>query len=184
MSRSRGEKEEYPSHIPQEKSGFFGRGNSRFLQNFFECRQSTLNASAHCTLINALTLGNPLVALIIENAGKQSAPLRGCELRQRFFQQPLQLHALQRLVRLLRQIQRIRLDAVACVQRVERPVVADVLRVVDLKPLIFFEKRGNFIGNLDKGILGVPRVKLPQVCLLYTSPSPRDGLLSRMPSSA
>ena len=25
---------------------------------------------------------------------------------------------------------------------------------------------------------------LCQVCLLYTSPSPRDGLLSRMPSSA
>ena len=25
---------------------------------------------------------------------------------------------------------------------------------------------------------------LSQVCLLYTSPSPRDGLLSRMPSSA
>ena len=24
----------------------------------------------------------------------------------------------------------------------------------------------------------------PVVCLLYTSPSPRDGLLSRMPSSA
>ena len=30
------------------------------------------------------------------------------------------------------------------------------------------------------------QVLLPQgaVCLLYTSPSPRDGLLSRMPSSA
>ena len=28
-------------------------------------------------------------------------------------------------------------------------------------------------------------VRIPQVpCLLYTSPSPRDGLLSRMPSSA
>ena len=26
--------------------------------------------------------------------------------------------------------------------------------------------------------------KLPLICLLYTSPSPRDGLLSRMPSSA
>ena len=26
--------------------------------------------------------------------------------------------------------------------------------------------------------------KLPYICLLYTSPSPRDGLLSRMPSSA
>ena len=25
---------------------------------------------------------------------------------------------------------------------------------------------------------------LPYICLLYTSPSPRDGLLSRMPSSA
>ena len=30
----------------------------------------------------------------------------------------------------------------------------------------------------DQGFLGVTN------CLLYTSPSPRDGLLSRMPSSA
>ena len=28
------------------------------------------------------------------------------------------------------------------------------------------------------------RAKFPKGCLLYTSPSPRDGLLSRMPSSA
>ena len=27
-------------------------------------------------------------------------------------------------------------------------------------------------------------LNLPHTCLLYTSPSPRDGLLSRMPSSA
>ena len=27
-------------------------------------------------------------------------------------------------------------------------------------------------------------VELSKICLLYTSPSPRDGLLSRMPSSA
>ena len=27
-------------------------------------------------------------------------------------------------------------------------------------------------------------VVTPTICLLYTSPSPRDGLLSRMPSSA
>ena len=33
--------------------------------------------------------------------------------------------------------------------------------------------------------LGSPsRGGLPETCLLYTSPSPRDGLLSRMPSSA
>ena len=30
----------------------------------------------------------------------------------------------------------------------------------------------------DRGVLK------PGICLLYTSPSPRDGLLSRMPSSA
>ena len=33
------------------------------------------------------------------------------------------------------------------------------------------------------GIAGLSLV-LPFICLLYTSPSPRDGLLSRMPSSA
>ena len=34
------------------------------------------------------------------------------------------------------------------------------------------------IGSIDA------RPPAPQPCLLYTSPSPRDGLLSRMPSSA
>ena len=29
-----------------------------------------------------------------------------------------------------------------------------------------------------------PLYEVVQTCLLYTSPSPRDGLLSRMPSSA
>ena len=29
-----------------------------------------------------------------------------------------------------------------------------------------------------------PEARLSSDCLLYTSPSPRDGLLSRMPSSA
>ena len=30
----------------------------------------------------------------------------------------------------------------------------------------------------------LPILKILYACLLYTSPSPRDGLLSRMPSSA
>ena len=47
---------------------------------------------------------------------KDTPPLCGRELCQRFFQQPFQFHALQRLVRLLRQIQRLRLNAVAGVQ--------------------------------------------------------------------
>ena len=60
--------------------------------------------------------------------------------------------------------------------------------------------RGNFIiAGLTSGhgvfhwflqsfIVLLPEVEstfnLSKVCLLYTSPSPRDGLLSRMPSSA
>ena len=31
---------------------------------------------------------------------------------------------------------------------------------------------------------GLQFIVQSQICLLYTSPSPRDGLLSRMPSSA
>src|SRR5664279_4371333 len=33
----------------------------------------------------------------------------------------------------------------------------------------------------DFGAVGVEIVYFPYTCLLYTSPSPRDGLLSRMP---
>ena len=53
--------------------------------------------------------------------------------------------------------------------------------------------RQSFIENYDKSVQvsGTPLVGLRLVdieryggCLLYTSPSPRDGLLSRMPSSA
>ena len=35
--------------------------------------------------------------------------------------------------------------------------------------------QGSYVLKMDPGA---------QTCLLYTSPSPRDGLLSRMPSSA
>ena len=35
-----------------------------------------------------------------------------------------------------------------------------------------------------KEIESLIKEAMPDACLLYTSPSPRDGLLSRMPSSA
>ena len=38
--------------------------------------------------------------------------------------------------------------------------------------------------NASKGAFGHLVTKIDTICLLYTSPSPRDGLLSRMPSSA
>ena len=42
-----------------------------------------------------------------------------------------------------------------------------------------FEQQSH-LGPLIADWIGVPSIP----CLLYTSPSPRDGLLSRMPSSA
>ena len=48
-----------------------------------------------------------------------------------------------------------------------------------------FEKEVDIegINNLGKG-LGTQVIKHTKNCLLYTSPSPRDDELSRMPSSA
>ena len=54
-------------------------------------------------------------------------------------------------------------------------------------PLNFSVPTGNF-GNVfacyAASKMGMPLSKIIVACLLYTSPSPRDGLLSRMPSSA
>ena len=51
------------------------------------------------------------------------------------------------------------------------------------------ETTGCSSGSVLQGIneqlsLHVSEVERARICLLYTSPSPRDGLLSRMPSSA
>ena len=42
------------------------------------------------------------------------------------------------------------------------------------------QDRANAVAELDDGYV----THRCYICLLYTSPSPRDGLLSRMPSSA
>ena len=42
----------------------------------------------------------------------------------------------------------------------------------------FISVTGRVVGK------GIPADHWERTCLLYTSPSPRDGLLSRMPSSA
>ena len=44
------------------------------------------------------------------------------------------------------------------------------------------ERAGDDAGR--EHLLGGEQAEQGQGCLLYTSPSPRDGLLSRMPSSA
>ena len=43
---------------------------------------------------------------------------------------------------------------------------------------------GGRAGAMDSGIISGFAKPSYKICLLYTSPSPRDGLLSRMPSSA
>ena len=55
--------------------------------------------------------------------------------------------------------------------------MADLCRRIDLPCTIDFMS----VSSYGSGTSSTGQV---QICLLYTSPSPRDGLLSRMPSSA
>ena len=51
--------------------------------------------------------------------------------------------------------------------------------------MAFKDEPGKNEEGLQEKLIQVNRVaKVVKGCLLYTSPSPRDGLLSRMPSSA
>ena len=54
------------------------------------------------------------------------------------------------------------------------------LRYVD----VVIDRISGVIRALDDSGAQVCLVRADVICLLYTSPSPRDGLLSRMPSSA
>ena len=44
--------------------------------------------------------------------------------------------------------------------------------------------KGKKLDEVECVIADLPGIARGKACLLYTSPSPRDGLLSRMPSSA
>ena len=50
--------------------------------------------------------------------------------------------------------------------------------------LVIIFSGGDFVENNGEAPLAHDFVLLDNVCLLYTSPSPRDATLSRMPSSA
>ena len=56
-------------------------------------------------------------------------------------------------------------------------------RAADVEQAIALHARTPETAYLAGGTTLLDLMKL-DVCLLYTSPSPRDGLLSRMPSSA
>ena len=44
---------------------------------------------------------------------------------------------------------------------------------------LYLMKRNKEMPRID-----LDKIEIPEACLLYTSPSPRDATLSRMPSSA
>ena len=54
----------------------------------------------------------------------------------------------------------------------------------EVEVLYSFNLDGNISEVKSFNSSGILLNKLTNICLLYTSPSPRDGLLSRMPSSA
>src|SRR5664279_6144177 len=75
---------------------------------------------------------------------------------------------------------------------VEEPIVIHNILIRDR---IFIEKVPHFRRTIGFSPVSMVHAKTPRIpqqhvvgpqggCLLYTSPSPRDGLLSRMPSSA
>ena len=92
---------------------------------------------------------------------------------------------------LLEQIDAQSLPSIHVVNKVDR--FKDKTKILDfLKEHSYLDTFSDVIPisakyhkNLDS-LLGVIKGHLPNhhLCLLYTSPSPRDGLLSRMPSSA
>ena len=58
-------------------------------------------------------------------------------------------------------------------------------RLIDMFNTMRVELRRRYGGDIDVSVNDfIESVIRSNTCLLYTSPSPRDGLLSRMPSSA
>ena len=72
----------------------------------------------------------------------------------------------------------------------ERCMCQGIIKAIDDRSLVMCDtcKTTSRVKNLKKNVNCIVRVDNEsyslKACLLYTSPSPRDGLLSRMPSSA
>ena len=59
------------------------------------------------------------------------------------------------------------------------------VRTVHVGRLVEMEvESADEVDAMCRRLLSNPTIEEYECCLLYTSPSPRDGLLSRMPSSA
>ena len=76
------------------------------------------------------------------------------------------------------------LSASAVKRRVDRLVADGVIRsfTIQVDPTVDGMSTEAYVELFCRGTVAPD--ELQRICLLYTSPSPRDGLLSRMPSSA
>ena len=86
FSRSRGEKEEYPSHIPQEKTGKSKGVLEKIFENFFEPDNGPVDTLSDRRFADAFGGCNLNGGHFVKDRGKQPAPLGFRELCQRFFQ--------------------------------------------------------------------------------------------------
>ena len=89
------------------KIGLFITPSVEIFQNSLQMGKPFANGMMHGRLSGVFSCSDLQLRQSANYVRNDTPPLRGRELRQSLFQQPLQLHALQRLVRLLRQIQRI-----------------------------------------------------------------------------
>ena len=70
------------------------------------------------------------------------------------------------------------------ITRPKGSLVAKAVAVFDFAGKNVSNRFDAAMGMPRETILVLPRVVVAEICLLYTSPSPRDATLSRMPSSA
>ena len=92
------------------------------------------------------------------------------------------------LLRKMRDVMDERISAQACLDKIVFLIAANMVAEVCS---IYFIKAGGWLElyateGLNKDAVHRTRLKMGEgiVCLLYTSPSPRDRTRSRMPSSA
>ena len=64
------------------------------------------------------------------------------------------------------------------------PFAVTVYLFLAKNTMLLFKTAERYIGGFSASLRFIERNSAIEGCLLYTSPSPRDGLLSRMPSSA
>ena len=72
------------------------------------------------------------------------------------------------------------LDQIDKCKSIENESDVDITKTYNLLQKKLVETKKDIYGNLSAW----QRVQLSRHCLLYTSPSPRDNRVSRMPSSA